>query len=85
MGRPVLAADHGAPRETVVEGKTGWLVAPGDAEAWASALAAAIDLGPKRRAAMGKAGAERSRRLYSLEAMCAATLAIYARLASKRG
>ena len=30
MGRPVLAADHGAATETVVEGETGWRVAPGD-------------------------------------------------------
>ncbi len=84
MGRPVLAADHGGARETVVPGETGWLVAPGDAEAWAAALSAAIDAGPKRRAAMGKAGAARARRLYSLEAMCEATLAVYARLVQRR-
>ena len=28
MGRPVLAADHGGARETVIAGETGWLVAP---------------------------------------------------------
>jgi glycosyltransferase involved in cell wall biosynthesis len=35
MGRAVLAADHGAARETVVDGETGWLVTPGDVDAWA--------------------------------------------------
>ena len=38
MGRPVLAADHGAARETVADGETGWLVAPGDPDAWAGGL-----------------------------------------------
>jgi glycosyltransferase involved in cell wall biosynthesis len=80
MGVPVIAADHGATRETVVPGETGWLVRPGDAEAWAEALQVAIDLGPDGRARMGAAAAERARRLYSVEAMCAATLAVYARV-----
>jgi glycosyltransferase involved in cell wall biosynthesis len=85
MGRPVLAADHGGARETVSHGQTGWLVAPGDAAAWAAALALAIDAGPERRAEMGKAGAARARRLYSAKAMCDATLALYARLIRRRG
>jgi glycosyltransferase involved in cell wall biosynthesis len=80
MGVPVIAADHGATRETVVAGETGWLVKPGDATAWADALQAAIALGPEGRARMGVAAAERARRLYSVEAMCAATLAVYARV-----
>jgi glycosyltransferase involved in cell wall biosynthesis len=78
MGVPVIAADHGATRETVVPGETGWLVKPADAAAWAEALRAAIALGPAGRARMGRAAAKRSRRLYSVEAMCAATLAVYA-------
>jgi len=80
MGVPVIAADHGATRETVVPGQTGWLVEPGDAAAWADALQAAIALGAEGRARMGAAAAERARRLYSVEAMCAATLAVYARV-----
>ena len=80
MGRPVLAADHGAACETVVPGETGWLVAPGDAGAWADALAAAIALPPAARAAMGEAARTRAARLYSSQAMGAATLAVYARL-----
>ncbi len=80
MGRPALAADHGGARETVIAGKTGWLVAPGDVDAWARALAEAIDAGPARRAAMGAAGQTRARRLYSAKAMCEATLGVYATL-----
>src|SRR5204862_8060874 len=72
MGRPVLAADHGATRETVVDGQTGWLVEPGDAKAWATALGEAVTASKGRRETMGRAGQERSRRLYSVQAMCAA-------------
>lgn len=80
MGRPVLAADHGAARETVVDGHTGWLVAPADPVAWAAALQRAMDLDAEARAAIGRAGQARVARLYSLEAMSAATLAAYASL-----
>jgi glycosyltransferase involved in cell wall biosynthesis len=88
MGRPVLAADHGAARETVVAGETGWRVKPGDAAAWASALATATALPRTRRLQMGAAGQARARRLYSLDAMTAATLDVYARalaLAPRKG
>ena len=83
MRRPVLASDHGAPRETVRDGETGWLVAPGDPEAWAQALRRALALGPVERAAMGEAG--RANALgYGLRAMTDATLGAYARLLDRR-
>jgi glycosyltransferase involved in cell wall biosynthesis len=84
MGRPVLAADHGATRETVVDGQTGWLVNPGDGKAWADALGEAVTASRGRRQAMGRAGQERARRLYSVEAMCAATLAVYDQVLERR-
>jgi glycosyltransferase involved in cell wall biosynthesis len=80
MGRPVLAADHGATAETVIPGESGWLVKPGDVDAWADALAQAVALTPAQRAAMGAAGAARTRGLYSLQAMTDATLDVYAGL-----
>lgn len=84
MGRPVIAADHGAARETVMSSETGWLVKPGDVEAWANALAVAVGLGPAGRATMGQAAMERGRRLYSVDAMCKATLEVYARITKAR-
>lgn len=77
MGRPVLAADHGAARETVIPGETGWLVTPGDPAAWAAALGEAAATPPERRASMGAAAMARTRRLYSVETMCAETLKAY--------
>ena len=80
MGRPVIASDLGGMVETVLEGETGWRARAGDVDAWARTLAMALDVGPRRRAAMGKAGQTRVRRLYSARAMTDATLDAYARV-----
>ena len=80
MGRPVLVSDHGAFRETVIEGETGVLLPPGDVTAWQDGLAQLLTLSPKARAKMGAAGRERAVRLFGVEAMTAATLAVYERL-----
>ena len=84
MGRPVLAADHGGARETVVQSVTGWRVKPGDVDAWAETLRLAVQAGPQRWAEMGRAGRERVRRLYSVDAMADATLEVYARVLRER-
>jgi glycosyltransferase involved in cell wall biosynthesis len=85
MGRPVIASDHGGVTETVLPGTTGWLAPVGDADAWAEALATAIDAGPVRRLEMGEVGRKRARQLYSVDAMCAATLAAYEQVLGARG
>lgn len=84
VGRPVIASREGAMTETVVDGVTGWLATPGDVEAWAVALRRAMDLGPGRRMEMGLAAMNRSRQLYRVDAMCAATLALYERVLEAR-
>ena len=79
----VLAADHGAARETAGLGETGWLVsAHGDPDAWARALKE----GDRdfRRIAARRNGPRRARRgaraLYSVDAMCVSTLDVYRRV-----
>jgi glycosyltransferase involved in cell wall biosynthesis len=84
MGKPVLASDLGGMTETVAHGETGWLVKPGDPDAWAAAIAQALDLGPTRRQAIGQAAANRATRLYSVDAMCEAYLSAYARVLEAR-
>ena len=78
MGRPVVAADHGATRETVVPGQTGWLAKPGDVDDWTRVLGEAIGAGAEKRTVMGRAAMARARALYSVDAMCDATLKVYA-------
>lgn len=77
MHRPPLAAAHGATVETVLPNETGWLVAPGDADAWAAAMAAAIALPEADRFRMGVRGRAHVRELFSLDVMCARTLDVY--------
>ena len=81
MGRPVIVADHGGARETVIDGKTGWRVAPGDAAALARALSNALALGPEARAALGARARQHSVETYSVHQMCVKTLHIYDQLA----
>ncbi|MCR5874556.1 glycosyltransferase family 4 protein [Phenylobacterium sp. J426] len=84
MCRPVIASNHGGVTETVVDGVTGWLVPPAEPDAWAAALAGAADAGAGQRMEMGHVGQKRARQLYSVEAMCDATLAAYARVLEAR-
>jgi glycosyltransferase involved in cell wall biosynthesis len=44
----------------------------------------ALEAGGVRRRAMGQQAASRARQLYSVDAMCEATLAVYARVLEAR-
>jgi len=77
MGRPVIATSHGGARETVADGKTGWLYPPGDAQALADALDRALSLDASARAHMGMAGRARVASLFTVAAMQRATLRVY--------
>jgi len=80
MGRPVIATDHGGARETILPGKTGWLVPPGDALELASALRKAVHLDPDVRAEMASAGRAHVMEEYKVELMTARTMFIYREL-----
>lgn len=80
MGLPVIAANHGGLAETIVDGETGLLTPPGDADALAAALERVIDMGAEARVAMGARGSARVRSLYTKSALQEATLAVYDRL-----
>jgi glycosyltransferase involved in cell wall biosynthesis len=77
MARPVIAADLGGPRETVADGATGWLVAPGDAAKLAAALARVLALPEADRAAIGAAARASVLRHFTTAAMQRATIAVY--------
>jgi glycosyltransferase involved in cell wall biosynthesis len=65
FGRPVIAAAHGGLVEIVVDGETGLLVAPRDAEALAAAMRRLMR-DPDLRARMGAAGRARQLALFSV-------------------
>ncbi len=77
MGRPIVASDHGGARETVLEGKTGWLVAPSDAEALARAIETVLELDSERREKLSEQAILHVRAHFSKQRMCAATLDVY--------
>ncbi|KAL2175251.1 glycosyltransferase family 4 protein [Thermothelomyces heterothallicus CBS 202.75] len=59
-GVPVLAADSGGPRETVVDGLTGWLRDPERPEEWSAVMDRVLNDVPEQELRrMGSAGAER--------------------------
>lgn len=84
MGRPVIAGNHGAAPETVVEGVTGWLVPPGDPAALAEAIRTALGLTPGQRQAMARAAEAHAREKFAKDTMCAKTLALYQAVVSGR-
>jgi glycosyltransferase involved in cell wall biosynthesis len=77
MGRPVVAADHGASRELLVVGETGWVVAPGDPQALAARLAQALTLDGERRREFSEKAIANARARFDNARMCAATLDVY--------
>ena len=66
--------------ETVLDGETGWLVPPGDADALAHAIRQALAASPAERERMAAAGQAHVRRNFTLDGMCSATLDVYREL-----
>jgi glycosyltransferase involved in cell wall biosynthesis len=75
-GRCVVAASHGGLPEIVRHGHTGVLVAPGDDDALAEALAE-LAADPVRRAALGAAAAERLRERFAPSRLLDGVQALY--------
>ena len=80
MGRPVVATDHGGARETIVPGATGWLVPARDPAALATAIGAALSLGPGERLLLAKRAISHIAANFTHEAMCARTIEVYEEL-----
>jgi phosphoheptose isomerase len=81
-GVPVVAAAVGGMIDSVVDGVTGVHVPPRDPERLAGAVTALLD-DAEARAAYGRAGVERARRLYDWNRIAASTLDVYERLSPR--
>jgi glycosyltransferase involved in cell wall biosynthesis len=77
-GVPVIGAAVGGLTDTVVDGVTGLLVPPGDADAVAAAAARLLDDGPLRER-LGAAGSLRVRTRYSWDRVGRDILSVYQR------
>lgn len=80
MGRLVVATNHGGSKETVLPGKTGWLVEPGNPESLALALSAALLFEPQEEAHMAQMAREHVWEHFSVAKMCERTLSVYREL-----
>lgn len=69
-GLPVVATDHGATRETVVDGVTGFLIPTGAPEEIARRVVELLE-NPELRCKMGDAGRSRFRQCYTDEVFAA--------------
>ncbi|MDQ7841235.1 MAG: glycosyltransferase [bacterium] len=82
-GLPVVATDVGGVSEAVVNGETGLLVPPGNADALSVALDRLLT-DPALRRRMGEAGRRRALEHFTEERMLAETAAVYERALSVR-
>ena len=80
MGRPIVAADHGGARESVIAGETGWLFAPGNARALADGITNALSLEEDARMELTAKAVAHVRQGFSRYQMCARTLSVYGEL-----
>ncbi|HYE16224.1 MAG TPA: glycosyltransferase [Pyrinomonadaceae bacterium] len=83
-GRPSVVTDVGGAREAVVEGETGFVVAPGDDERMAERIVHLLR-SPAEARAMGERARDRVAREFSCEIRLEKTLALYAGLLARRG
>jgi glycosyltransferase involved in cell wall biosynthesis len=76
MKKPVIATAHGGSLETVVSGKTGWLVPPLDPKEMATAIREAIST-PALAEKFGQQGFERVNEYFTALKMCEKTVQLY--------
>ena len=66
LGKPVIATDHGGPREIIEPGKSGFLVPPDDPQSLYEALLA-LARSPELRQRVGKAAVERVAEAFGIQ------------------
>lgn len=80
MGRAIVATNHGGAMETVIDGVTGWLVPPNDADAIAKAIQEALDMDGTERALMANRAMQHVAENFTREHMVNETLNVYSEL-----
>jgi colanic acid/amylovoran biosynthesis glycosyltransferase len=79
LGRPVISTYIAGIPELVENGRTGWLVPAGSAEAVAGAMRAALDTAPSELAALGARGAESVRLMHDADRNAGELLGMFER------
>ena len=82
MNKIVVAFNHGGPTETIVDGKTGFLVPVADVSALATALDKVLNLTPEAKKTMERAARKNTEDHFSVQKMCEKTLNLYKEILS---
>ncbi len=85
MERLVVASNHGGARETIIDGKGGYLVPPNDAQALADGIGKVLALSKPDYSARAQSARLRIGAQYSAAALKTATLAVYKQALEKSG
>jgi len=83
MGRPTISANHGGGSEIIIDGLTGWLFKPGDANDLSDKINKALSLNKDNRDKLAINAIKRAKLNFNNEMMCVKTLQVYAELANK--
>jgi glycosyltransferase involved in cell wall biosynthesis len=84
MGRPIIASDHGASREIVRHGTTGWLFPPGDIRMLSERIAHVIRLDEEHRHRIADEAIRNAQENFSKDKMCSETLGVYQEILNER-
>jgi glycosyltransferase involved in cell wall biosynthesis len=85
MGTPVVASAIGGHKEIIIDGETGWLVPPDDAQATADAINKALDMTPEERNLMAEKAMAFVNEHFTKEQMTEQTLAVYEEILAEVG
>lgn len=80
MGKAIIATDHGGAQETIVRGKTGWLIPPSDPEALAIAIDEALSISSTQHAILATRSMAHIAENFTKTIMTEKTLDVYAEL-----
>ena len=77
LGKIPIAFDHGGASETIIDGKTGFLAEPLNAESLSEKISFALSLKPQKREKIGEYAKKIVSKNYSHHRMCNLTISLY--------
>ena len=80
MEKPIVASDIGGSKETIVNGKSGFLYKSGDPRELAKVLNNVMELDQEALYSIGKEGRKNVTRRFDVEQMCSTTFTEYKKL-----
>ena len=80
MRKPILASNHGGSKETILNGKSGFLYKTGDPRELAQVLNNVMELDEEALYSIGKEGRRNVTKRFDVEQMCKTTFTEYKKL-----